>query len=234
MTDLWPWLKSNCLGFVNYCDDLTDNNTLVVKEPSRHRWSSPPHFDQQKGKKSVSSPGSSHRAPPLKKSNHISPGTHLWPCAGCHSTSCSCYVIINVAVATSSAFHSDRLTPSMWPSLTSVSSPLRLSGSVLVTGSRRTGWPETAGSKWVTKGGRTQDKVLNQSLKSCTADEGALWSTQWLHAGPPRQDLHPEPTLLLRRDLWRCGRPPMVPQQLSPSSFSCIWRFLTAKPTLND
>lgn len=35
------------------------------------------------------------------------------------------------------------LTPSTWESLTSVSSLLRLSGSCLVTGSRRTGWPET-------------------------------------------------------------------------------------------
>lgn len=113
----------------------------------------------------------------------------------------------------------------------SVSSPLRLSGSVLVTGRRRTGWPETAGSKWVRKAERTQDSVQNQGLRSHTADERTLRSTQWLDAGPPRQDLHPEPALLLCRDLWWCGRPSMVPQQLSPSSFSYIWRYLTRTPT---
>lgn len=40
------------------------------------------------------------------------------------------------------------LTPSTWESLTSVSSLLRLSGSCLVTGSRRTGWPETEEGRW--------------------------------------------------------------------------------------
>lgn len=77
-------------------------------------------------------------------------------------------------------------------------------------------------------------RALTQSLRWCTADEGALWSTQWLHAGPPGQDLHPEPAVLLRRDLWWRDRPPMVPQQLSPSSFRCRWRSSTAEPTLND
>lgn len=113
----------------------------------------------------------------------------------------------------------------------SVSSPLRLSGSVLVTGRRRTGWPETSWTRWVTKAERTQDGLQNQGLRSHTADERTLGSTQGLNAGPPRQDLHPEPALLLCRDLWWCGRPPMVPQQLSPSSFSYIWRYLTCTPT---
>lgn len=113
----------------------------------------------------------------------------------------------------------------------SVSSPLRLSGSVLVTGRRRTGWPETSWTRWVTKAERTQDGLQNQGLRSHTADERTLRSTQGLNAGPPRQDLHPEPALLLCRDLWWCGRPPMVPQQLGPSSFSYIWRYLTCTPT---
>lgn len=40
--------------------------------------------------------------------------------------------------------HLQVLTPSKLMSLTSVSSLLKLSGSVLVTGRRRTGWPDTA------------------------------------------------------------------------------------------
>lgn len=139
-----------------------------------------------------------------------------------HWTSGSCHCISHIC---------NSLTPSTWASLMSVSSPLRLSGSVLVTGRRRTGWPETSWTRWVTKAERTQDGLQNQGLRSHTADERTLRSTQGLNAGPPRQDLHPEPALLLCRDLWWCGRPPMVPQQLGPSSFSYIWRYLTCTPT---
>lgn len=200
VTGVWPWPKSDCVGFVNYL--LTWTDWLVAQGPPCQGCSSPPHSDQQKEKRSASSPGSCCRAPPLKKScqhqsRHTPPRLTL-------------------------GHVPQGLTPSTWESLTSVSSPLRLSGSVLVMGSRRTGWPETAGSKWFTNAGRTQYKGWTQSWRSCTADEGALWSTQWLHAGSPGQDLHPEPAVILHRDLWWRDRPSTILQQLSPSSFSCI------------
>lgn len=74
-TALWPWLKSKCLGFVN---NWQQHSVLAVKEPSRHRWSSPPHLEQQKGKRSASSPGSPRRAPPLmNKIRSAAPQTFL-------------------------------------------------------------------------------------------------------------------------------------------------------------
>lgn len=129
------------------------------------------------------------------------------------------------------------LTPSMWESLTSVSSLLRLSGSFLVMGSSRTGWPETeedrgGGRQGIRSATVTFSEDQSERATWRTADERGVGSGQGLHAGGAGQNVHSEPSVsvlqqvVLGRDQRRGGRPPVRPHHLGPPSLSCRGRHL--------
>lgn len=74
----WLWLKSWLCNLMWIYFIMRATLGFGNWRTPPHRWSSPPNFEQQKGKRSAPSPGSCRRAPPLKE-NHVAISTDTWP-----------------------------------------------------------------------------------------------------------------------------------------------------------
>lgn len=111
----------------------------------------------------------------------------------------------------------------------SVSSPLRLSGSVLVTGSRRTGWPDTVlAEEPVSVTVNLSRTLIRKPSVTLTSDERTVGSHQRVDAGSSGDDLHPEATVFVLQNILLCGgqrwggRLPVAPHGLHAFPFCCV------------